>query len=381
MRQSWKAKDYSTTFEAAKIITKQLPDCDDAWRLAHLSALHLDDSDFVVENLHSLRGDPEVQARIVRYLAKQDDHVWQASELAKRLDVAGHAEAVSPPTRRHIIDRLMRLGLHAYRLDDAVTAGRLFRRCVELAPDSDEAKRYLTDGAAAEIRRARQTKLADDPHGYEAAWRRVLAYEPDHADGLRRVAKAVDQRGEAGESYEDWLNYLRADPHDEKAFTQFARAARRAGRAVEALRRMHTLGLDTSRAEAESLVREARRSARLAHKEGDPRAAATALSAMSAVGALAEQDATLVEATRRRLSRLLVASRREGGLDQTSALASLLLDLVPDDEVALLMLAQYAKLCRDRERAAAFYERLTQVVPSNASYRVTLDRVRGHAAA
>lgn len=381
MRQSWKDKDYSLTLEIARGVTKYFPDYAEAWRLAHLAAIRLDDSGFVVEHLHLAGNDPEVLARIVRYLATRDDHVWQASALLLRLEAAGYAEAVTPETRKRIFDRLMRLGLEALRFGDATAAGRMLRCCVALDPASEEARRYHAEGASAALKRARLAKLSDDPDGYEAAWRCVLAYEPDHADALRRVAKAVDQRDGAGGSFEDWANCLRAAPQDESAFAHFARAARRAGRSVDALRLMRAIGLDVLRPEAEPLVREARRSARLAHKEGDPRAAATALSALSAAGIPADEDANLVEATRRRLSRLLVAARRGEGLDQISTLATLLLDLVPDDEVALLMLAQYAKLCRDRTRAAALYERLTHVAPNKPGYRATLDRMRGLAAA
>lgn len=236
----------------------------------------------------------------------------------------------------------------AHRLEDWVTAARLWKLRYTTAPEDSDAL----------LRWARSLTRADDPAA-ESAWEAVLEHLPDHPEALRVLVHAAGQRGDWDHAAALWRQICALTPDDTVASLNHARALEHAGQ-LEAAEGVWRALLDRAPRHPAAL----HALARTATRREDWAAAADLWERVQ------EHQPNDVTACRNRAQALERAGRGDASAAWESVLA-----MDPRHEEALRALARGAMQTEDWRHAITLWERLMVVCPNDAAARL------GHARA
>jgi tetratricopeptide (TPR) repeat protein len=226
--------------------------------------------------------------------------------------------------------------------------------------------------------RARVVDLETDPRGYLEAWKTVLVLHPDNLGAARRVISSARVLKDYSELAEGLIAHLEITPGDTSMGLRLASAALRAGQEERALEYLARHGMaDPSARQVVNLRRRVLRACRNALQAFD---FDHALSCFRALELASPEDPT-VEALRPSLARKAALNakeaEREGNLVAAVPLAEKVLQIVPDQPIALTIVARdlwrhrrfgdLVELCSSRIKPGPEYASVQKLLDQSAA--------------
>jgi hypothetical protein len=236
---------------------------------------------------------------------------------------------------------------------------RAIRGLVELGRDeaSDPLVRELIDNRDAKARKAHESTLQRrlreslstarsldreaQPRRYLAAWKEILVLDPTHLGAAKRVVSVARQLGDYSELVDGLIALLEITPEDPATREHLVSAALRGQqeqRALDYLARHGHADLSTPR--IQSLHKRVYKSCKNAVTAGDFDLALSCFQTL----ALVDDKHSLVEALRPSLAKKAASSARsaekEGNLATAVPLAEQVLQIAPDQPIALAVFAR-----------------------------------------
>lgn len=368
LKESWKARDMTGVVAAAEDVLSYSSASEAAHRLRLKALLKLGETAGLAEAARSaVPFDPESAHTGARKLAAAHDWEGAASVLVPLAASSETAGAETSDLRQRVASWLLSMGAQAAKVGDEVTACRLWRLGLAVVPGHAELTRRFGRAVSSAVGNARAHEFATDPRGYVIGWQRVLEVDPDHVNALKRVATACEKTEDYDTALECWARLLRLDPTQSAIVQRMLRVALSAQKEAEALALVLELGGTVPEdVTGERILRKVLVKCRSAVRDRDIPTGARHLVLLRKCAREPEVYDDLVERVVPRLAAQIKRLAADGEPSEAMNQSHLLLELDPQNAIALGNLARYAYMLRYFSEAGAFYRRMVDADPSGA---------------